>query len=108
MAGKQSPQYKTLFDNSDKVISALADNNLANKLANTMKARKLIGRAVFEEATNAGPRVTESMRVRALITALLSKIELKTERYGQFLDILESDDFEADAEAATALLPRNP
>ena len=105
---KNTPEYQTLFHNCKAVIDALAEKNLAEKLAGAMKDRKMIGRATFDSAIIYGPYVTESMRVQPLITILLTKIELNTARYGQFLDILESDDFAADTVLVLSLLPRNP
>ena len=105
---KNTPEYQTLFKNFEAVIDALVEKNLAEKLAGAMKDRNIIGRATFDSARIYGPHVTELMRVQPLITTLLMKIEFNTALYGQFLDILESDDFAADTVLALSLLPRNP
>ena len=90
---------------SSRIIGALADNSLANILADELRSRKLIGAAVHAKATNYGPGITEYSRVQQIITSMLSKIEHNPQRYYDFINVLQLDRISVDAEAALALLP---
>ena len=70
-----------------------------------MKARKLIGTAVHAQATNYGPNITEYTRVQHLITALEMKVKINSQRYYDFIKVLQLDGICEDAEAALVLLP---
>ena len=94
-----------MSNNSSAIISALADNSLANILADELRSRKLIGAAVHAKATSYGPDITEYWRVKQIITAMLSKIEHNPQRYHDFIAVLQLDRICVDAEAALALLP---
>ena len=91
--------------NSSAITSALANNSLANILADELRSRKLIGAAVHAKATSYGPDITEYWRVKQIITSMLSKIEHNPQRYYDFIDVLQLDRISGDAEAALALLP---
>ena len=91
---------------SSAIIRALADNSLANILADELRSRKLIGAAVHAKATSYGPDITEYWRVKQIITSMLSKIEHIPQRYYDFIDVLQLDCLCVDAEAALALLPK--
>ena len=90
---------------SADVIRALADNRLSNTLAYHLKARSIIGPAVYEQATNFAPNTTETMRVGHLIKPLLSKVSKNPQRYHDFIQILQLDGIRQDAEAALKYLP---
>ena len=92
--------------NSSAITRALADNSLANILADELLSRKLIGGTVHAKATSYGPDITEHWRVKQIITSILSKIEHIPQRYYDFIDVLQLDSICADAEAALALLPK--
>ena len=47
------------------------------------------GLRVFEEALNAGPGVVETVRIRPVVGAVLAKVEMNTENYYKFQDILQ-------------------
>ena len=98
-------EYQVLSNNSPAIITALADNSLANILADELRSRKLIGTAVHAKATSYGPDITEYWRVKQIITAMLSKIEHNPQRYHDFIYVLQLDGICEDAEAALALLP---
>ena len=85
---------------SADVTRALADNNLSNTLAMQLKARNIIGAAVYEQATNHAPNTTEFMRVEHLMRALLSKVQQEPQHYYNFIKILQMDGIRQDAEAA--------
>ena len=98
-------EYQTLLKNFPTVIRALAANSLANSLADELRSRNLIGDAVHAKATSYGPDITEEWRVKQLIIAILSKIEYKSQRYHDFIEVLRLDGIREDAEAALTLLP---
>ena len=60
---------------------------------------------MYAQATNYAPNVTEDMRAKYLIDAMLSKIEQNPQRYYDFIGVLNQDSMRADAESALALLP---
>ena len=65
----------------------LAANIDPEILATKLLAAGMINRSLVEEA---GMNTTaKSKRIRALMYAVLSLVELNREKYGQFLDILE-------------------
>ena len=66
----------------------------------------MIGENVHGLATNYGPRITEYMRVKHLIDAMETKVELNQQHYYDFIKIVKSDGLRADVEAALALLPQ--
>ena len=99
-------EYQTMSSSYCAIITALADNSLANILADALRSRKLIGAAVHAKATSYGPDITEYWRVKQIITAMLSKIEHNPQRYYDFINVLQLDRICADAEAALALLPK--
>ena len=90
--------------NSPAITRALAANSLANPLADELRSRKLIGAAVHANATSYGPYITEYWRVNQLITAMLSKVEHKPQRYHDFIEVLHLDGIYEYAESALALL----
>ena len=98
-------EHQALSNNFSAIISALADNSLANILADELRSRKLIGAAVHANATSYGPGITEYWRVKQIITAMLSKIEHNPQRYHDFIAVLQLNRICVDAEAALALLP---
>ena len=98
-------QYETLSRNSAQIIQALANNRLAERLADLLKARGVIGDAVYANATNYGPNVTEYSRVKHLITAVQTSTRAMPQRYHDFIEVLQSDSIRPDAEAALVYLP---
>ena len=94
-----------MSNNSPAIISALADNSLAESLADELKSRELIGPIVYDNATSYGPGITEHWKVKRIITAMLSKIEHTPQRYHDFIDVLKLDHLRVDAESALVLLP---
>ena len=99
-------EYETLSRNSTAIARALAKNNLAKLLADEMSDRGMIGETVHGLATERGPEITEYMRVKHLIDAMETKVELNQQHYYDFIKVLKSDSLRADAEAALALLPQ--
>ena len=91
-----------------KIIEALAANRLAERLADLLKAQGMIGDAVYANATNYGPHVTDYTRMKSLITAIQTSTRDIPERYHDFIKILQSKGIRADAEAALIHLPSKP
>ena len=98
-------QYQVLSRKSADVATALAANRLAGILAYNLKARRIIGIPVFDQATNYAVGVTEYARVEHLVTAVLTKTEYNPQCYHDFIEVLEIDGFRPDTEAARSLLP---
>ena len=94
-----------MFKNSAAITRALAANGLANRLADELRSRKLIGVAVHGKATSYGPDITEYWRVKQIITAMRSKVEHNPQYYHDFIEVLHLDGICADAESALVLLP---
>ena len=85
--GQQSEEYRKLQLNLDTATNYLAANIDPELLATKLLAAGMINRSLVEEA---GMNTTaKSKRIRALMYAVLSLVELNSEKYGQFLDILE-------------------
>ena len=98
-------QYTTLSKNSDKIIQALAANGLSERLASSFKAQGMIGDAVYANATNYGPGITEFTRVKCLIIAVQTSTRATPQRYHDLIKVLQARAIRADAEAALKLLP---
>ena len=77
---------------------------LAGRLADELNAAGILGQSVTEQAINFGPNVTETSRVRPIITALKDKIEHNAQIYHDFRGILQS--LGADADTALHYMPK--
>ena len=87
--GKDTRQYKTLFANQADLADKLGDlHGVALRLANKLFAMEVIGKSVRDAADIHGPHVTEFMRVNPIMKAMLGSIELNSDRYQQFRDVL--------------------
>ena len=85
--GQQSVEYRKLKHNLDKITHFLAVNIDPELLAVRLYSSEMITDSLLEEASmNA---IAKSKRIRALMSAILSLVELNGEKYGQFLNILE-------------------
>ena len=102
---KENWQHQVISENSAAIIQALAANRLSETIADQLKARKMIGNAVYADGTNRGPDITEYTRIKHLITALLTSTKSNPQRYHNFITVLQLDGIREDAEAALALLP---
>ena len=70
-----------------------------------MYASKIVGKAVRDAAGIRGPQVTEILRVRPVIEAILARIELDKNMYYKIRDVLLSDNITADAPGLAQYLP---
>ena len=91
--------------NSTGIIRALAANKLSESLADELKARGMIGDTVYGHATNHGPDITEYTRVKHIVNAMLTSTKSNSQRYYDFITVLQLDGIHQDAEAALTLLP---
>ena len=77
------------MERSDKIINQLASARCSGILAIKLHSARVITDPVYEEALNAGPGVVETVRIRPVISAVLAKVEMNTENYYKFLDVLQ-------------------
>ena len=85
-----------MSSNSFALAKALTANCLAFPLAEELKMTKHL---------KTGRGTTEERRSMSLITAVMDEIKSCSKRYYEFIEILKSERFCIDAEAALALLP---
>ena len=69
-------------------------------------ARKIVGKSIRDAADIRGPHVTEILRVRPVLKAILARIELDREMYYKMRDVLLSDSIIADAPGLMRYLPQ--
>ena len=85
-SGKTTQQYDRLFIKFDQLIENLADITRAEVLADKLRRKRLITKGCWEEACL--PTVTDSKRIRLLIRAVLSQVELNPANYDKFVSAL--------------------
>ena len=90
-------------ENLFEIVDKLATIRLAGRVADKLSAAGIIGKSVFEFAHNYDPGITETSRVRDIVTALKDKIQLDARRYHDFRKILAS--LGADADTALCYMP---
>ena len=104
--GKDTWEYKTFFANQATLISKLSnEGGLSGSLAKELLTQKIIGTAANAAANIYGPKVTEYMRLEPIVTAMLSKVELKSSRYHDFRHALLSPNVGADPDIVDKFLP---
>ena len=101
--GKNSWEYRVFTENSSEIVDKLATVRLAGRVADKLSAAGIIGQSVTELAHNYGPGITETSRVRDIITALKDKIQLDARRYHDIRTVLLS--LGADADTALHYMP---
>ena len=77
------------MERRDKLINQLASARCSGVLADKLHSTHIITDPIYEEALNAGPGVVETSRIRPVISAVLAKVEMNTDHYYKFLDILQ-------------------
>ena len=90
MSGKQTPEYKKIQENYDKLSSTLAHHVLPGDLANKLFAARLIGEELKQESNR--EIVGESTRINNLLAAVHNQIELNCKMFQKFIKILEDYD----------------
>ena len=89
--GKHTVEYQKLLKTSDSLVPQLAAAKCAGTLANKLRAKELIPDSVYNAATSYGPGITEPSQIRAIIDAMLPKVERNSENYYIFLRILNEE-----------------
>ena len=102
--GNDTWEYKVFVSNSAEIVDMLANVRLAGRVADKLSAAGIIGKSVTELAHNYGIGITETSRVRHIITVLKDMIQLNPRRYHEFRDILLS--LGADTETALHYMPK--
>ena len=85
--GQQNEEYRKLQHNLDKITHYLAVNIDPELLAVRLYASEMITHSLVEEASM--NTIAKSKRIRVLMSAILSLVELNSEKYSQFLNVLE-------------------
>ena len=83
---KETEEYKRFFAQFDELIEKLADADVAKSLADKLRKKEVITHYCWEKACL--PNVPNTDRIRPLINAVLSKVEMNTANYGKFIAIL--------------------
>ena len=84
--GKETEAYQSIFSRFDQIISHLSDNVSAETLADKLYTAHLITPDSLREACHTGER--NSNKMRKLLLAVLSRIELDANNYNRFMAIL--------------------
>ena len=90
MSGKQTPEYKKIQENYDKLSSTLVHQVLPGDLANKLFAAQLISEDLMRQANRY--HVDEAVRINNLLAAVLNQIELNSKTFQKFINILEDYD----------------
>ena len=105
--GKNTAEYQTFFRNQAEIADTIGDiNGLIDRIVANLYAKKIVGKAIRDSADIRGPHVTEILRVRPVLNAILARIELDSEMYYKMRDVLLSDDITADAPGLKRYLPK--
>ena len=84
-SGKETTQYKKVAAKYDLIITTLSKTVSAETLADKLHVKRLIGDDIRSKAQVAG--VGED-KIRPVIDAVLSKIELNSANYDEFIGTL--------------------
>ena len=104
--GKDTAEYQTFFRNQAEIADTIGDiNGLIDRIVANLYAKRIVGKAVRDAADIRGPHVTEILRVRPVLNAILARIELDAEMYYEMRKVLLSDDITADAPGLKKYLP---
>ena len=87
MSGKQTPEYKKIQENYDKLSTTLAHHVPPGDLANKLFAAHLIGEELKQESNR--EIVGQTTRINNLLAAVHNQIELNHKTFHKFINILE-------------------
>ena len=87
MSGKQTPEYKKIQENYDKLSSTLVRQVPPGDLANKLFAADLISEDIMRQAKR--EIVDEAIRINNLLAAVLNQIGLNSKTFQKFIKILE-------------------
>ena len=106
MSGTDTAEYQTFFRNQAEIADIIGDiNGLIDRIVANLYAKKIVGKAIRDAADIRGPHVTEILRVRPVLKAILARIDLDKDMYYKMRDVLLSDDITADAPGLKRYLP---
>ena len=106
MSGTDTAEYQTFFRNQAEIADIIGDiNGLIDRIVANLFAKRIVGKAVRDAADIRGPHVTEILRVRPVLKAILARIDLDKDMYYKMRDVLLSDDITADAPGLKRYLP---
>ena len=88
MSGTPTPEYQKLQENFDRIIHHLGAILSAEDLADKLFANKLITSGTREEASLS--TVTNTMKIRALIVAVLAQVQFDPENYKNFVTVVSA------------------
>ena len=86
-SSKETEEYKRFFAQFDQLIEKLADANVVESLADKLENTQLITHECWEEACL--KTITNTKRIRPVINAVKSKVEMDTANYYKFISILK-------------------
>lgn len=99
-------EYQTFFRNQAEIADTIGDiNGLIDRIVADLYAKKIVGKSIRDAADIRGPHVTEILRVRPVLKAILARIELDSHMYYKMRDVLLSDSITADAPGLRRYLP---
>ena len=84
---KETEEYKRFHAKFDQLIEKLADADVAESLADKLRKEELITHYCWEKACLQS--VPNTDRIRPLINAVMSRVEMDTANYGKFISILK-------------------
>ena len=106
MSGTDTAEYQTFFRNQAEIADTIGDiNGLIDRIVANLYAKRIVGKAVRDAADIRGPHVTEILRVRPVLKAILARIDLDKDMYYKMRTVLLSDDITADAPGLKRYLP---
>ena len=107
LSGTNTPEYKTFFRNQAKIADTIGDiNGLIDRIVAELYAKKIVGKAVRDAADIRGPHVTEILRVRPVVNAIIARIKGDKNMYYRVRGVLLSDDISVDAPELAQHLPQ--
>ena len=86
--GRNTEEYLKILKRCDTIINQLASAKCSGVLADKLHSTHFITDATYEEALNVGPGVVETSRIRTVIDAVLTKVEMDADNYYIFLAAL--------------------
>ena len=85
-SGRDTAQYRKVFSKFDVIVSFLATNSSPGTLASKLWIARLINKDIKNKASVLG--IDDENKIRPMIDAVLSQIEMNTENYAKFIKIL--------------------
>ena len=87
-SGNNASQYKTVAENIDVIVRFLATKVNPQQLADKLNQAGLINDYIKEKVSDSMTGVTISEKIKTMIDAVLSRIQLKATNYDKFVAVL--------------------